>query len=75
MADQQGQSPPNWFERHPKKTIFGLVVILMLAATYGAEKLLAYINHTHNLVLFYREALHQFKGDPALNRHGGCPPG
>ena len=52
MADQQGQSPPNWFERHPKKTILGLVVILMLAATYGAEKLLAYINHTHNLVLF-----------------------
>jgi lysophospholipase L1-like esterase len=52
MADQQGQSPPNWFERHPKKTIVGLVLILMLAATYGAEKLLAYINHTHNLVLF-----------------------
>ncbi|MBU4231664.1 MAG: SGNH/GDSL hydrolase family protein [Desulfobacterales bacterium] len=52
MADQQGQSPPNWFERHPKKTILGLVLILMLAATYGAEKLLAYINHTHNLVLF-----------------------
>ncbi|MDO9531721.1 MAG: hypothetical protein Q7O12_06270, partial [Deltaproteobacteria bacterium] len=52
MADQQGQSPSNWFERHPKKTIVGLVVILMLAATYGAEKLLASINHTHNLVLF-----------------------
>jgi lysophospholipase L1-like esterase len=52
MADQQAQSPPNWFERHPKKTIAGLVVILMLAATYGAEKLLASINHTHNLVLF-----------------------
>jgi lysophospholipase L1-like esterase len=52
MAEQQGQSPPNWFERHPKKTIAGLVLILMLAATYGAEKLLAYINHTHNLVLF-----------------------
>jgi hypothetical protein len=52
MADQQGQSPPNWFERHPRKTIVGLVVILMLAATYGAEKLLASINRTHNLVLF-----------------------
>ena len=52
MADQPGQSPPNWFERHPKKTIAGLVLILLLAATYGAEKLLAYINHTHNLVLF-----------------------
>ena len=42
----------NWFERHPKQTIVWLVVILILAATYGAEKLLAYINHTHNLVLF-----------------------
>lgn len=52
MTDQHGQSPPHWFERHPKKTIIGLVVILMLAATYGAEKLLASINRTHNLVLF-----------------------
>jgi lysophospholipase L1-like esterase len=52
MADQHSQSPPTWFERHPKKTIVGLVVILLLAATYGTEKLLAYINHTHNLVLF-----------------------
>jgi hypothetical protein len=52
MADHQGQPPPNWFERHPKKTMIGLAVILMLAATYGAEKLLASINRTHNLVLF-----------------------
>ena len=52
MADQQVHSPKNWFERHPRKTILGLVLILMLGATYGAEKLLAYINHTHNLVLF-----------------------
>jgi hypothetical protein len=52
MADQHSQSPPNWFERHPGKTIVGLVVILLLAATYGAEKLLAHMNHTHNLALF-----------------------
>jgi len=52
MADQQAPSPRTWFERHPKKTIFWLVLIVLLAATYGAEKLLAYINHTHNLVLF-----------------------
>jgi hypothetical protein len=52
MADQHGQSPSHWFERHPKKAILGLVVILMLAATYGAEKLLTYINRTDNLVLF-----------------------
>jgi GDSL-like Lipase/Acylhydrolase family len=52
MADRQAPSPPHWFERHPKKTVFLLVSLVLLAATYGAEKLLAYINHTHNLVLF-----------------------
>jgi hypothetical protein len=52
MADRQGQSPQNWFERNPKKTLGLLVFMLLLAATYGSEKLLAYINHTHNLVLF-----------------------
>ncbi|MBM4300453.1 MAG: hypothetical protein FJ121_02830 [Deltaproteobacteria bacterium] len=52
MADQQGQSPQNWFERHPKQTIGFFIVVVLLAATYGAEKLLASINHTHNLVLF-----------------------
>ena len=36
----------------PSRPSSGLVLILILAATYGAEKLLAYINHTHNLVLF-----------------------
>jgi lysophospholipase L1-like esterase len=52
MADQQGQSSQNWFERHPKQTMVWLLLIFMLAATYGAEKLLAYLNQTHNLVLF-----------------------
>jgi len=52
MPDQQTPSPPNWFERNPKKTIFWIVLILLLVATYGSEKLLAYLNHTHHLVLF-----------------------
>ena len=52
MADQQGQAPRNWFERNPKKTVVWLVLSLMLAVTYGAEKLLAHLNRTHNLVLF-----------------------
>ena len=52
MADQQGQSPQNWFERHPKKTMLWLVLIFILAGAYGAEKLLAHLNRTHNLVLF-----------------------
>jgi hypothetical protein len=53
MAHQPAPpSSPNWFERHPRKTIFWVVLILLLTATYGAEKILAYINKTHNLVLF-----------------------
>ena len=52
MANQQGQTPQNWFERHPKQTMGVFIVVVLLAATYGAEKLLASINHTHNLVLF-----------------------
>jgi len=52
MAQQPAPAPPNWFERHPNKTIFWVVLILLLAATYGAEKILAQINRTHNLVLF-----------------------
>ncbi len=52
MANQQGQSPQNWFERHPKKTMVWLVLIFILACAYGAEKLLAHLNRTHNLVLF-----------------------
>jgi lysophospholipase L1-like esterase len=52
MADPHAPSSPTWFERHPKKTIGFLVLTFLLAATYGAEKLLAYINHTHNLVVF-----------------------
>ena len=52
MTDQRPKSPPTWFERHPKKTIAIFLLVFLLAATYGAEKLLAHINHTHNLVVF-----------------------
>jgi len=52
MADQQGQTPQNWFERNPQKTMLWLVLIFILAGAYGAEKLLAHLNRTHNLVLF-----------------------
>ena len=52
MADPHAPSSPTWFERHPKQTIGLLVLTCLLAATYGVEKLLAYINHTHNLVVF-----------------------
>lgn len=52
MADQSAPAAQNWFERNPKKTIVLGLFIFLLAATYGAEKFLAYINHAHHLVLF-----------------------
>ncbi len=52
MADQYSPSSQNWFERNPKKTIALGLFLFLLAVTYGAEKLLAHINHSHNLVLF-----------------------
>jgi hypothetical protein len=52
MTDQHQKSSPTWFERNPKKTIVLVLFVFLLAVTYGAEKLLAYINHTHNLVIF-----------------------
>ena len=64
MADTKVRASQNWFERNPKKTIFWLVLLLILAATYSAEKLLAYINHQHNLVVFSDR-----------RGHGGCSPG
>jgi hypothetical protein len=52
MTDNQIRSPQNWLERHPKKSIALLLFVFILAATFGTEKLLAYVNHNHNLVLF-----------------------
>jgi hypothetical protein len=74
MADQQAPSPPHWFERHPKQTIFWLVLILVLAATYGAEKLLAYINHSHNLVLFTERRYINLREIPPLVDTVDVPP-
>jgi hypothetical protein len=52
MAGQASKTTYNWFERNPKKTIGLFLFLFLLAVIYGAEKLLAFINHTQNLVLF-----------------------
>ncbi len=52
MAEQHPKATQTWFERNPRKSIALFLFMFLLAATYGAEKLLAYINHTHHLVLF-----------------------
>ncbi len=74
MADQHKTSPPTWFERNPKKTIvFGLLVFL-LAATCGAEKLIAYINRNHNLVLFTERRYINLREVPPLVDTVDVPP-
>ncbi len=52
MAEQHPESTRTWFERNPKKSIALFLFMFLLAVTYGAEKLLAYINHTQHLVVF-----------------------
>jgi lysophospholipase L1-like esterase len=50
-ADQQ-RPATSWFERNPKKTLGLVLFLLLLGLTFAAEKILAYINRSHHLVLF-----------------------
>lgn len=52
MAEQHPKSTRTWFERNPNKTIALCLLGFLLAATFSAEKLLAYINHAQHLVVF-----------------------
>ncbi len=52
MMGERDNPKPSWFEQNPKKTIVSLILILLLALTFTTEKILAYLNHSHNLVLF-----------------------
>jgi lysophospholipase L1-like esterase len=52
MTENQKSRGQSWFERHPKKTLLLTLLILLVGATYAAEKILAHLNHSHNLVLF-----------------------
>ncbi len=53
MADAtREQSQKNWFEENPKETLVLIFLIFLVAATWAAEKVLAYRNHSLNRVLF-----------------------
>lgn len=53
MADASPeQSKKNWFEENPKKTLVLIFLIFLVAATWAAEKILAYRNHSQKQVLF-----------------------
>ncbi|MGP8051790.1 MAG: SGNH/GDSL hydrolase family protein [Desulfobaccales bacterium] len=53
MADAAPQQDrKNWFEANPKKTLVLIFLTFLVAATWAAEKVLAYRNHSQKLVLF-----------------------
>jgi len=53
MADASPeQSKKNWFEENPKKTLLLIFLTFLVAATWAAEKILAYRNHSQKQVLF-----------------------
>ena len=52
MTENQKSRQENWFERNPKKTSVVVLLGLLLAATYGAEKMLGHLNHSRNLLLY-----------------------
>ncbi len=53
MADASPeQSQKNWFEENSKKTLVLIFLTFLVAATWAAEKFLAYRNHSAKMVLF-----------------------
>ena len=50
MTDLQNDATANWFQRHPKKTLAAVTLIVVLAIVFGAEKFLQFNNRRHGIV-------------------------
>ena len=49
-----GKSQPktdSWFQQNPRKTLVTVVLVVLLAMGFGAERLLGFINHRRGIVL------------------------
>lgn len=51
-AAPREQVKKSWFENNPKKTVVLVLLTFVVAMTLVTEKVLAYINHSHKMVLF-----------------------
>jgi len=51
MPAQRTESPENWFQRNPKKTLAAVTLIVILAIVSGAEKFLEFNNRRHGIFL------------------------
>ena len=51
MPEPQKVSAENWFLRHPKSTLVAVVLVVILAMGFAAEKILAYKDHRQGIFL------------------------
>jgi lysophospholipase L1-like esterase len=51
MPDLRNDTTANWFQRHPKKTLATVTLIVMLGIVFAAEKFLAFNNRRHGISL------------------------
>jgi lysophospholipase L1-like esterase len=51
MPDLRNDTAANWFQRHPKKTLAAVTLIVILAIVFAAEKFLQFNNRRHGIFL------------------------
>ena len=45
----RNETATNWFQRHPKKTLAAVTLIVILAIVFAAEKFLEFNNRQHGI--------------------------
>ena len=51
MPDHRSDTAANWFQRHPKKTLATVTLVVILAIVFAAEKFLEFNNRRQGIVL------------------------
>ena len=51
MPKPENAAPEPWFQRHPKKTLAGVILVLVLIIAAAAEQFLAFNNRRHGIFL------------------------
>ena len=51
MTDLRNDTAANWFQRHPKKTLAAVTLIVILGIVFAAEKFLQFNNRRHGIFL------------------------
>ena len=51
MPDHKNDAAANWFQRHPKKALAAVTLIVILAIVFAAEQFLEFNNRQHGILL------------------------